>query len=92
MNFAATLVGGMDRVPFAVKRAFCAGAKQLRVAGNDGRRVIAPARRRTAGGVRLDRDGLDGATGREWNYGELLADPTRLAEALASRFAPGKCR
>ncbi|MEE3106254.1 MAG: feruloyl-CoA synthetase, partial [Pseudomonadota bacterium] len=36
--------------------------------------------------------GLDGATGREWNYGELLADRTRLAEALASRFAPGERR
>ena len=29
--------------------------------------------------------GLDGATGRQWTYGELLADATRPAEALASR-------
>ena len=36
--------------------------------------------------------GLDGATRREWTYGELLAGPTRLAEALASRFAPGERR
>ena len=28
---------------------------------------------------------LDGATGRQWAYGELLADATCLAEALASR-------
>ena len=34
--------------------------------------------------------GLDGATGRQWTYGELLADATRLAEALASRYAPGE--
>ena len=32
--------------------------------------------------------GMDGATGRQWTYGELLADAVRLAEALASRYAP----
>ncbi|MGB1005971.1 MAG: AMP-binding protein, partial [Thalassobaculaceae bacterium] len=34
--------------------------------------------------------GLDGATGRQWTYGELLADATRLANALASRYTPGE--
>ena len=34
--------------------------------------------------------GLDGATGRQWTYGELLADAIRPAEALASRYAIGE--
>ena len=34
--------------------------------------------------------GIDGATGRQWTYTELLRDAERVAQALAARFAPGE--
>lgn len=52
--------------------------------------ILREQSRRSSDSIALVEAGVDGAIGRRWSYGELLADAERVVQALLSRFEPGE--